>query len=273
MAKKKSAAELKQEGVALGEQIAQARKKVVNFALSMGKEGLVLETDLKKSPDVLWRAAKKLGGPKGAQGQMKVTGKVIELTCVDDSAPTQLPKLAKKFLNERGQPYKVVMITPSGQIGDGDDEEEGETATAEAGTMEEAPPPEEEGTTAPTTEDAPEEPGQGEETDPERAELMAEFEAMSERLELAKNSVHAGAAKKSVTLSETFLTQVEEAPGKARGLLKVLRKTIEDAINFGVAGPQGAATGDPEPGGAPEGRKAAISQLKAEVQELLAELA
>lgn len=119
MAKKKSPAELKQEGVELGEKLNAARKKPYNFALSMGKDGLVLETHLTKSADVLWRIAKKSGGgPKGAMGVMNVKGKIIELTCSDDKVPGPLTKLAKKFFAERGLVYKVVLVLPSGEVGD-----------------------------------------------------------------------------------------------------------------------------------------------------------
>ncbi len=150
MAKKKSAAELKEEGTALGTQIAVARKRPVNFALLMGKEGLVLETDLKKNCEVLWRNAKKVGGgSKGAMGTMSVSGKVIELTCVDDSAPSHLPKLAKKWLTERGQPYKVIMNTPSGSVGDEDDDEEEETQAAGADRKRMTDATEEEGVSVP----------------------------------------------------------------------------------------------------------------------------
>ncbi|MEM9250628.1 MAG: hypothetical protein AAGB05_18310 [Pseudomonadota bacterium] len=131
MAKKKSPAELKEEGAAISAQITLARKRSINFALQIGKEALVLETDIKKNCDVLWRNAKKNGGgPKGAMGTMSVKGKVIELHCVDDSAPNQLPKLAKKWLAERGLPYKVLMITPSGSIGDEEEGEEEEVDTS-----------------------------------------------------------------------------------------------------------------------------------------------
>lgn len=140
MGKKRSAAELKEEGTALGAQIDVARKRPVNFALLMGKEGLVLETDLKRNCEVLWRNAKKAGGgSKGAMGTMSVSGRVIELTCVDDSAPSHLPKLAKKWLTERGQPYKVTMITPSGSVGDEHDEdEEKQVANVDSGLMTDA---------------------------------------------------------------------------------------------------------------------------------------
>ncbi len=142
MAKKKSPAELKEEGIALGEKINAARKKPYNFALSMGKDSLVLETHLNKTPDVLWRTAKKNGGgPKGAMGTMSVKGKIIELTCVDDSAPGSLSKLAKKFFAERGQPYKVVLITPSGEMKDDADEDEAPKAAPKMKVAEKAEAP------------------------------------------------------------------------------------------------------------------------------------
>ncbi|MEM1429105.1 MAG: hypothetical protein AAGG09_06585 [Pseudomonadota bacterium] len=291
MAKKRSAAELKEEAAAVGAQLATARKKPVNFALLMAKEGIVLETDMKKSSDVLWRTAKKQkgGGSKGAQGTMKVNGKVIELTCPDDSAPTQLPKLAKKHLSELGHPYKVILITPSGQIGGEDEDEEGAdaTAAAEAGAEEaqgeaEGEAPEE---AAAPAEGAPDEADGADTGDSERDLIMAEFEALADRLELAKTSVHAGAAKKSEKLSETFLAQVEQNPGKARGVLKMLTKAMDDAIAFGVAAPQAVETEAPaaDSSGTESlfslsaedlaARGAEISKLRGRVDKLLAELA
>ncbi|MEM0935151.1 MAG: hypothetical protein AAF865_01865 [Pseudomonadota bacterium] len=297
MAKKKTPAELKSEGVELGEQITLARKRPVNFALQIGKEGLVLETDIKKGPDILWRNAKKNGGgPKGAMGTMTVKGKVIELTCADDSAPNQLPKLAKKWLNERGQAYKVIMITPSGEVGDEDEDDEAlqEGAVAEAGAHEETLAEDAADDKAPAdpTGDAEEETsGSGAETasgdrggaaedDPVRAEVSQEFEDLAEQIELAKRSVHKGAAKKATTLSETVGKLIEENPKKAAGMIKLLKKTVEDAVEFGVT-PSAGVEAAGEAAGSPAGpdvaaqrkRAKALGGLSNKVSRLLAELA
>ncbi|MCX7560259.1 hypothetical protein OS190_11825 [Sulfitobacter sp. F26204] len=113
MATKKSPAELKKEGVELGAVIAAARKRTHNFAILLGKEGLVLETDIRKPPEALWRMAKKVGGgSKGAMGTMNVKGKIVELTCLADDPPTSLVRLGKEFFAERGLALKLALILP-----------------------------------------------------------------------------------------------------------------------------------------------------------------
>ncbi|MEM6828059.1 MAG: hypothetical protein AAF553_08955 [Pseudomonadota bacterium] len=298
MAKKKSSAELKEEGIALGEQITLARKRTVNFALLMSKEGLVLQTDVKKGPDILWRNAKKMGGgPKGAMGTMAVKGKVIELNCLDDSAPNQLPKLAKKWLAERGQAYKVIMITPSGEIGDeeGDEALEDEVMAEDAGgagagadgdrTEQDAaaaPEPEIANADAEETEEAKTSSSgasEAKDKDPLEAELTEQFEALAEKIEQAKQSVHAGAAKKAATLSETVGGLIGDNPQKAAGMLKLLSKTVDDAIAFGVNPTADADIGEAlqaEQGNNEAQKKKrtdALKGLNRRVQDLLAEFA
>jgi len=123
---KKSAGELKEEGTALNELIVQGRKKAMNFALVMGKEGCSLEAHPTKGADVMWRQAKAAaGGTRGAQGVMNVSGKVIELSCETEDFPGTLPKTFKRHLKERGLSFKVVMILPNGErLDDGDEDEE-----------------------------------------------------------------------------------------------------------------------------------------------------
>ncbi len=268
MASKKSSAELKQEATALENQIAGARKKPMNFAWLICKDGLVLETDLKKGPDVLWRNAKKNGGgPKGAQGQITVSGKMIELTCDSDEVPAQLPKLAKRFLSERGLSYKVVMKTPSGAFSDGEEDSTADSPDhadipvgAEAAhepepvpaaeTVGDAP---EAGTAPKAAEDAPGE-------DALRESLLKEFRAMSDTLEKAKRCRNMGAAKKVAALDNLFRTQIDVDVRKTRAALSLLAKTVEDAIAFGVK--QDRAT-----------RLKLLAGLETEVDALLAEFA
>ncbi len=92
---KKSASELKAEGADLSALIATARKRPLNFALLIGKEGVVLEAHPTKGADVMRRLAKANGGgTRGTQGLMNVSGKVIELTAEEDDFPTTLAKMA-----------------------------------------------------------------------------------------------------------------------------------------------------------------------------------
>lgn len=301
MAKKKSPSELKEEGVVLGEKIAAARKKPYKFALSIGKDGLVLETDLKKSPDILWRNAKKAGGgPKGAMGMMSVKGKIIELTCEDDSAPQNLPKMAKKFFAERGQPYKFVIKTPAGELSDDDDEEE-ELQMA-APPRGDAPPPEK---TAPPSaseddavdeetreavEEATGEVGPQEQTEASddgdaddasgddaeealREVLRKEFEELSGDIETARQTANAGVAKKTDALVDMFSKQIEADLKKSASVLSLLKATLKDAVGDTQAAPatepsDGAA--DPE---AAKNRRSQLEELEKGVDALLAEFA
>ncbi len=263
MATKKSPAELKAEGAAVSEQIALARKKTLNFALLMAKDGLILETDMRKDSEILWRNAKKTGGggSKGAKGTMQVNGKVIEFTCTDDSAPGQLPKLFKKFLSERGQAYQVVMVTPSGALGDSDGAGDGpDQGDDPEGVSDNA-------------------------ADPLAEELRSSYEGVSGQVELAKQSLHAGAAKKASQLSEIFETQLTEEPRKAAATFKLLQKTVADAIAFGVresAADSNAHNAGPEMPGVSadaivdpnrERRIEDLQSLRQRVEDLLGELA
>ena len=123
---RKSAAELKQEAAALNDVIAQGRKKALNFALIMGKDGCALEAHPTKGADVMFRQAKAAaGGTRGTQGVMNVSGKVIEFTCESDDFPSSLPKAFKRHMKERGLAFKVAMILPGGEtLTDGDDDDE-----------------------------------------------------------------------------------------------------------------------------------------------------
>lgn len=279
MAKKKTAAELKQEGVRLAEQLAQARKKQVNFAFSIGKDSLILETDLKKKPDVLWRNAKKAGGgPKGAKGQMNVKGRLVELTCDDDDVPTQLPKLAKKFFAERGVACKIMLITPSGSVADEDEPEaEQEAKPARTAASEPAEEPAKPTTPPPQTQEAPVETKAQPAEAPPAAEdrsaelyniLKSEFDALQPKLEQAKTSVNKGAAKKAEYLSKVFVTEIENDVKKSQGVLSLLTKTVGDAIAFGIAdgSASSAAAGN-------SGRKSRLAELERKLDNMLAEFA
>ena len=273
MASKKSSAELKQEAAVLSDQLADARKKPMNFAWLIGKEGLVLETDLKKSPEVLWRTAKKNGGgPKGAQGQISVSGKTIQLTSDSDEVPTQLPKLAKRFLSERGLAYKIVLITPGGEFSDGEedaaDDAQDDAAIPEKAEIAREPAPAPEPAVTPVADAAPvasrgekaavEADSAGEEA--LRKKLQEEFAALSEALDKASRSRNKGAAKKARTLADLFRTQIETDVKKSRAVLSLLAKTVEDAVGFGVG--RGRAE-----------RSNLLAGLETEIDALLAEFA
>ncbi|MFQ5624700.1 MAG: hypothetical protein ACE5FS_15050, partial [Paracoccaceae bacterium] len=117
---KKSAAEIKKEAARLKEIMANAKKKPHNFALLIGKDGLVFEADIRKPPAAMRRLAKANGGgAKGASGVMTVSGKLIQFQCDDDNVPRALTKLARKHFSERGFAYKFEISLPGGESLDG----------------------------------------------------------------------------------------------------------------------------------------------------------
>jgi hypothetical protein len=234
MAARKSPEQLKQEGRTIEFQLADARKRPMSFALLIGKDGLFLETDPKKDPDVLWRMAKKNGGgPKGASGRMSVSGKTISLVCDNDDVPTQLPKVARRFLSERGLIYDISVVTPGGPLTEGDDAPQGEPAQGAA------------------PDDA-----------ALRASLVQELDAMGDRLAQAGRSRNKGAAQKVALLADMVRSQIDADLKKARAALALLSRKVDEAIGFGLQ--ESAA------GGKRIGR---LSSLEARIDGLLAQVA
>jgi len=124
---KPTKAKLKEEGVALKSMVTTARKKTLNFALLIGKEGLVIETHLLKGPGVLRKLAKSNGGgAKGTMGQLRVEGKKMYLS-VESEPPGNMPKLMKTHMAARGLPMKIIFELPGGAImDDGEPSEDGD---------------------------------------------------------------------------------------------------------------------------------------------------
>ncbi|AVO37294.1 hypothetical protein [Pukyongiella litopenaei] len=113
---KKTKAELVKEGKELNAALTAIRKKPHNFALLVGKDGLILETDLKKSPEGLRGKAKKAGGgAKGAVGEISATGKDITLKLAEgENPPGTLARLFKTHLRERGIAANVTLLDSTG---------------------------------------------------------------------------------------------------------------------------------------------------------------
>ncbi len=113
---KKTKAELVQEGKELNSVLTAIRKKPHNFALLVGKDGLILETDLKKSPEGLRTKAKKAGGgAKGAVGEITATGKDITLKLAEgENPPGTLARMFKTHLRERGIAANVTLLDSAG---------------------------------------------------------------------------------------------------------------------------------------------------------------
>lgn len=112
-ANSKSPADLKREGEELKALFAKVKKKQHNCALLMSKDGIIVEAHIKKSPDILFKAAKKNGGtPKGAWGTMTMDGQVIIIDPINDKIPGNLTKLAKKFFAARGLKFRLEILEP-----------------------------------------------------------------------------------------------------------------------------------------------------------------
>ena len=281
MAKKPSPKELKAEGEELSKNLADIRKKQHNFAMQIGKEGLVFHIDRKKPADVLWRNAKKDGGgPKGAKGRVNMSGKILELDCDDpDSVPKNLMKLAKKHFAERGQPIRLVFK----DIEDDEDdapEAKGDEAKTARRKPAEAPPEEK---PAPRAASAPEEPTSsapepetrsepetadagGPSDDALRETLKKEYDDLAAKREAAEKSDNKGVVKKMAGLIKMFESQLENNPKKANSVLRLMTNTLE------IAEKSGDLKGDGDSGASRE-RMARIADLDARVDELLAQLA
>ncbi|MEM1428886.1 MAG: hypothetical protein AAGG09_05465 [Pseudomonadota bacterium] len=259
MAKKKSPAELKEEGTALNTLITMARKRDHNFAMLIGKEGLVLEADPKKPADAMRRKAKAAGGgSKGAQGVMRVNGKVVEFVCDADDPPRTLTQMAKVHFRERGQKVKIMIMTASGAaMEDDEDDDDGigvdgaemaalepEAAPERAAPADGEVPAEDsaEATMAPS-EDAAPAPGEDAEADL-RARLWAEFEELQPRIAAAIESAATGIGKKATKLAETFEADIETGAEKAAKVLTLLRSTLDKAGIEAGARPASPAPAD-----------------------------
>ncbi|MFN4171917.1 MAG: hypothetical protein ACK4GW_09205 [Pseudorhodobacter sp.] len=113
----------------MGEIIAMARKRQMNFAAVIGKEGVAIAADPRKGPEVMWRQAKQqAGGTKGGMGTMNVSGKELHLQFVEDDFPGTLKKAIRKQLSQAGHKMKVIFVLADGSVEGDDDEDEQEDA-------------------------------------------------------------------------------------------------------------------------------------------------
>ena len=150
----KSPAELKTEGVELKALLAKVKKKQHNCAILMSKEGIVIEVHIKKSPEILVKAAKKNGGmAKGAWGTLTMDGQVIILDPINEKIPGNLPKVAKKFFGERGLKNRLEIKEPEEGASTTEESEEGEEESTSSQTEAAAPEPEPEAPAADESEE------------------------------------------------------------------------------------------------------------------------
>lgn len=232
MAKKKSAAELKEEGATLNGVLAGARKRDHNFALLIGKEGLVLEADPKKSADVMRRQAKANGGgAKGAQGVMRVVGKVVEFHCAQDDPPRALRKMTQQHFRERGVQVKVMIQTPSGAQPD----EEDDVAEADGAAIDQSS----EGDVSPdeTSRQMPsdgaangaESAAQASQAALHQERLRQDFAVLERRVDSVQGGGDIGLAKKTAKLAETIRMEIDRDAPKATKVMTLLRTTLDKA--------------------------------------------
>ncbi|MEX0971042.1 MAG: hypothetical protein WD046_11425 [Paracoccaceae bacterium] len=143
-------AELTKQGDALKAHLAMAKKRILNFAILQGKEGLVVAANPTGDPDKCRREAKTNGGgPKGMMGQMRAEGKTVFFK-VDEEPPGNFPKLIRQHFAARFAKIKKIVIELPGGItlADGEDDEGGDDedvkapvqeATGDGGTPNETP--------------------------------------------------------------------------------------------------------------------------------------
>ena len=108
--------------------MAAARKKPLNFGICIGKkpDSLIFYLHRKKAPDILARLAKKAGDTsKVAMGTASVSGKKLTLTIIGDP-PSGMAKRTKVFLIAIKMPFKVELISESGEMleSDGEDDDD-----------------------------------------------------------------------------------------------------------------------------------------------------
>lgn len=258
MATKKSAAELKAEGIEISKLLAGARKRDHNFALLISKDGIVLCADPKKPAATMRRQAKaEGGGAKGAQGVMRVNGKAIEFHCENDSPPKMLRKLTMKHLTERGQQFKVIIHTPAGALEDDDDDAHVEEATERAGLATEPEP----AAQKPQADDAPEteskpngdaaKSASGPSDEAMRKltdQLLTEFSALEAAIETASAHPVKGVAKKTRQMAQMFKTEIEKDPKKADKVLTLLKQALAAAVPLEQDNSEQPAKQSSEPG-------------------------
>lgn len=109
-------------GEDLGLLIKKARKRPLNAAWMLAKEGLVLRAHPRLPVETMLREAKAAGAdPRGALGVLTVSGKDLTLAC-QEAPPGAFPQQAKKWLAGQGYPFKVYITLPDGTGLDSDAE-------------------------------------------------------------------------------------------------------------------------------------------------------
>ncbi|WP_299725359.1 hypothetical protein [uncultured Tateyamaria sp.] len=280
MAKKPSPAELKKQGEELSKQIADIRKKDLNFAMIMGKDALAFVTDRKKNTDILWRQAKgEVGGSKGAKGVVSMRGKMLVLDADDPSSvPGPMLKAAKKYFSERGVALRIVL---KGEEEAEADEDEADAKAApekakkpDAKADEQAAKPAKAAADAPSGDDkkadakAEDGGGQDDRTDALRESLMQDFNAMKPDLDVSAKA-DGGVHKKINGLARVFTDTIQTDVKKAHSVMGLLQTTLKTAKDKG----QLDAKGEGGPNlAASSARRKKLAALERGVDKLLERL-
>ncbi|MEM6371454.1 MAG: hypothetical protein AAF727_01555 [Pseudomonadota bacterium] len=249
MAKKPTPAELKIEGEALSKQIADIRKKDLNFAMVLGKDTVAFVTDRKKNCDILWRTAKKdAGGAKGCKGTVSMSGKVMVLDPDDPSSvPGPLVKAARKYFADRNNPIRIMI---KGEEEPEDDEDEEAKAEPAAKVKKEEAEPKAAKSAKPEAEEA----GDGGQTAPKgtageqddemealRKSLLDDYQSLKPDLDLAEQAQSGGVNKKINGISRVFAEQIDKDVKKAHAVMGLLQTTIQQAKEAGKLGDNAAS--------------------------------
>lgn len=288
---KRSKADIEQETTSLKDAVAKARKKPLNIAMLMSKEGLAIASDLRKPTGLLRRVAKEAGGQpaKSVQGTLTVSGSKAELISESDDVPGQMAKVAKSWFGEHGIKLTFDIKLPSDAENEAklQNEEEGtgetnETAT-DAETHEAAEDDgglqgEEEGTgdtDEPTTDDEGGNEAAAEDVDvnsdawkDRRAVLALKdgFADLENDLDDATDIAIKPMLKKLTHLTKTFTDNVETDTKRAKQVLSLLKQTVADTLSS--TGPNGGSPADEDGKLSAEFRAKLLDDMEAMAVEL-----
>lgn len=280
MAKKPSPAELKKQGEDLSKQIADIRKKDLNFAMIMGKDALAFVTDRKKNPDILWRQAKgEVGGSKGAKGVVSMSGKLLVLDADDPSSvPGPMLKAAKKYFSDRGVALRIVLKGEEEAEAD-EDEADANAAPVKAKkpvAREETPEAKPDGADADaadgddkkTDAKAEDADDQKDRADALRASLMQDFNAMKPELDVSAQT-EGGVHKKINGLARVFTDTIQTDLKKAHAVMGLLQTTVKTAKDKGQFDAKAEGGANPA---ASSARRKKLAALERGVDKLLERL-
>lgn len=252
---KRSKADIEKESASLKDAVAKARKKPLNIAMLVSKEGLAVAADLRKPTSLLRRVAKEAGGQpaKSVQGTLTVAGSKAELISESDDVPGQMAKVAKSWFGEHGikLTFDIKLPSDAEKNANSQNEEEGnvdanETATdVETNEAEEenAEPQGEETDNTGTDETTNDEDGneadeQEDDFDSEAwkerrvtLKLTDSFADLEDDLEDAMDIANKPELKKLDQLTKMFTDNVEADTKRATQVLSLLKQKVAETLS------------------------------------------